>query len=496
MTLNPLLELYRQALSEPMTSFIFCGGSAQVFLNHLSELTLLATQEYTLVLVSDTVDFEENSPGLRVVRDPSMDGGTFIRSALRQDPDTLILDSRAVTNIALLVQAKLTGHRVVFHHPKPIEEAFLECRAESGRDGDFLADAFLDRVFFISLVGDEVAGVQQAQKGPTAPLSLVPVLERSGSDWNRSGAVSNYQPPTPTMACDEAMQVPDDWPESGDGMLKELVAHLGGHRRVAWAPIMGRSGESSGFGQFGGVPRLGPQEVWPCCQGCEEPMTLVLEIDLDKAPEPFQAKVGSEGLFQFFYCTKDGCSVDSPWEPFQGNNLARQLVGCHHRTSESSATNYDAAPIMGWVAMQEGANWEERPRLGIARDFLENNLFQAFTNMAEYWYDPDKLERYYGPIRDYFRLDPESTQDLFTHVNTLPGDKLLGWPSWTQGVEYPKCRHCESEMEMLVQINNDGYAEAPVGQSSALGQLFAADGNGHIFRCPKDGTLTFGWACG
>ena len=35
-----------------------------------------------------------------------------------------------------------------------------------------------------------------------------------------------------------------------------------------------------------------------------------------------------------------------------------------------------------------------------------------------------------------------------------------------------------------------------VGKLAALGQVFAADGNGHISYCPQHGELTFAWACG
>lgn len=31
---------------------------------------------------------------------------------------------------------------------------------------------------------------------------------------------------------------------------------------------------------------------------------------------------------------------------------------------------------------------------------------------------------------------------------SLPGDKLLGWPQWVQGVEYPLCPECNHSMHM------------------------------------------------
>lgn len=496
MSLDPLSQLYQTALGEPMTSVVFCGRDTQSFVDALSLLTAFAPNEYSLMLLPEGVAFQENSPGLRVLRDSSMDGAAFARSALRQDPDTLILDSRAVDCLSLLVQSKLTGHRVFFHHPKETQEAFEECRVESGRDGEFLAAAFLDRVLFVQLGEASVEQVWQVRQVENSELKLELLLERTEEGWN---SVHDYQgcpAPASTVVAEEIFQIPDDWPQSGDAMLDELVTRLSPHRRTAWAPIMGSKGEAGTYGQFGGVPRLAPNEEWPCCRGCRSRMTLVLEVDLDKAPEPFQRKVGPEGIFQFFYCQNDHCSINSPWEPFHGNNLTRLLNGPNDRTAERSPSRYEAVAINGWIPLEEGPTWEERPCLDIDREFLQSDMFSVFSNMAGCSSLTEAQEGYYSRVYEYFQLTPERAQDLFRYVNTLSGDKLLGWPSWSQGVEYPDCPECGRQMEMLVQINNDGYLEAEPGSTSALGQLFAADGNGHIYHCPGHNRFTFGWACG
>ena len=66
------------------------------------------------------------------------------------------------------------------------------------------------------------------------------------------------------------------------------------------------------------------------------------------------------------------------------------------------------------------------------------------------------------------------------------GEKLLGWPYWVQGVEYPECRVCGTQMTMLFQMDS----------SRTLPFMFPDAGAGHITQCPiHPDELAFGWAC-
>lgn len=49
-------------------------------------------------------------------------------------------------------------------------------------------------------------------------------------------------------------------------------------------------------------------------------------------------------------------------------------------------------------------------------------------------------------------------------------------------------------MKPVLQINNDGHQGGEPGRGSFFGQLFAGDGNGHVYH--YHGHLTFAWACG
>jgi hypothetical protein len=67
------------------------------------------------------------------------------------------------------------------------------------------------------------------------------------------------------------------------------------------------------------------------------------------------------------------------------------------------------------------------------------------------------------------------------------GERLLGWPHWIQGVEYPKCRSCGRQMSLLFQLDSERN----------LPYMFGDAGVGHVTQCPAHhAELAFGWACG
>ena len=488
--MEPLDSLYQTALKDYSVSFLFCGDDPAAFEQTVGHLLTFLENAHCLALMPS--GSELTSRYVNVTRDSEMAGLDYLRSALRQDPDALVLDARASTTLNLLAQAKLTGHQLIFNYPKSAEQALLDCFSEVAKENEFMALEFLFRAILLDLQNGKIEKVWQVRKSSDSALTLAPLLEREETGWKVLEPFEARPQPTSTFE-PEVLTVPEDWPDSAEPFMQELTSHLGPHRRTAWAPRVGESGHTSKYGQFGGVPRLKDGESWPCCVGCGERMSLVLEIELPNAPAPFQEKVGSDGLFQFYYCQNHECTVERAWEAFQGNSLARIVSGKTTRTSETSTSDYGALPILDWVEMLEGPDWEERDQLAIDDDFLGSDLFDTFALMAQSWSDSNG---YYDEILEYFGLNDDTLSGPFSYVRTLPGDKLLGWPAWSQAVEYPNCPKCGTRMEMLVQINNDGHGSDVPGFGSALGQVFAADGNGHISYCPQHGELTFAWACG
>jgi len=80
----------------------------------------------------------------------------------------------------------------------------------------------------------------------------------------------------------------------------------------------------------------------------------------------------------------------------------------------------------------------------------------------------------------------DSEADEVSETYPRGGEKLMGWPCWIQGVEYPNCPECGSPMGHVFQIDSEG----------ALPFMFGDVGIGHITLCPKHTSiLAFGWAC-
>ncbi len=85
------------------------------------------------------------------------------------------------------------------------------------------------------------------------------------------------------------------------------------------------------------------------------------------------------------------------------------------------------------------------------------------------------------------QLSDEETEEIYEDAFPLPGEKLMGWPLWVQGLEYPDCPTCGTRMELLFQVDSE----------QNLPYMFGDMGVGHVTQCPRHrGQLAFGWACG
>ena len=56
---------------------------------------------------------------------------------------------------------------------------------------------------------------------------------------------------------------------------------------------------------------------------------------------------------------------------------------------------------------------------------------------------------------------------------TLAGDKLLGWPSWVQGNEWPSCPDCAKAMDLLRQMQSD----------KGIAHQWGDSGHAYLFLC-------------
>jgi hypothetical protein len=89
-----------------------------------------------------------------------------------------------------------------------------------------------------------------------------------------------------------------------------------------------------------------------------------------------------------------------------------------------------------------------------------------------------------------------------------PGTKLLGFPKWVQGPDYPRCRRCELQMDLLITISstefrhggNDDIRWIPSEDRNILsnapfslreeyelphGWMIGDGGDAYLFHCPN-----------
>lgn len=254
-------------------------------------------------------------------------------------------------------------------------------------------------------------------------------------------------------------------------ILKALEPWRHAHKRTAWLPQV-KSGPGRAAGsRFGGLPWLPSGENHPACENCDRPLRLLLQLDLQSIPEPARQRLG-RGLLQVFYCENNDCEQECDgWSPFSEAHRVQVVNATEGHMAAPAGHPFPAKEITGWKPVDDYPSAAELRELGL--DF-------------DYDFDANTVRIRCPSIG----LDspPVGIHDLEaeTVANALMGDKLLGWPHWIQGVEYPECPTCKARMEYVFQIDSENN----------LPLMWGDAGTAHVTRCPKHPeVLALGWAC-
>jgi len=85
-------------------------------------------------------------------------------------------------------------------------------------------------------------------------------------------------------------------------------------RRPAWRPITTHGDDIPTASKYGGLPWLQEGEVWPCCNVCQRPRYVFLQLNLQELPAEL-GKPSGNGLIQFFYCKRSDCPMRGKLPP-------------------------------------------------------------------------------------------------------------------------------------------------------------------------------------
>lgn len=243
----------------------------------------------------------------------------------------------------------------------------------------------------------------------------------------------------------------------GEASVKwsDIESIISPYKRTAWLPKTVEQHSSRISSKFSGAPFLATSESWPCCQHCHKPMQLFVQLNSAHLPKGAGAPFG-DGYLQVFYCTNSEkeCEIEcDAFFPFSKSSLVRVLsLDLLSDTDVINSPVKDAFPekeIIGWIPHDDFPNGEELDELGCT-------------------------------------LNDEQSEFMYEQEFPLPKDKLLGWPYWVQGVEYPECPECGKRMELIFQIDSEDN----------LPYMFGDVGCSHITQCKehKD-KMAIAWAC-
>jgi hypothetical protein len=285
-------------------------------------------------------------------------------------------------------------------------------------------------------------------------------------------------------------------PRRGRNLLAALSSELDRHRRTAWLPVWSaEAAEQAEGSKMGGRPWLGRGEARP--SGADgAPLFLVLQLDLASLPAEARPLLGDAGFLQFFR------SLDSALEqgPFSVANRLRVLPPGDLVLADSveiPGNEWTARGIQGWRPVDDFPHSEDWPDLKI--DLNEDDRFGMSlvadireADVHEILHGSQRGQAIQNLLADewrHFGLSAEALPALRRYARPMRGDKLLGWPAWEQGPEWPKSDGVP--MEYLFQVEFDGSYDP------ALKWLISPDGRGHLFRSKGAPTrFAFPWACG
>jgi hypothetical protein len=208
---------------------------------------------------------------------------------------------------------------------------------------------------------------------------------------------------------------------------------------------------------------------------------LMVQLDLGHLPAGLYPR--ADGLLQYFQCPNELTCPDAgeSFIPFNLSQLVRVIsaTGLRPAIAPDGFEPHPVRRVARWIKFWDLPSGEEHERLGLVYDYqFSPGMHQ--TTVA--W--PDGGVPPSAPLTE----PNDGSGGLASAIaSAARGDKLGGWPVWTQAVEYPACPKCGAEMRYLLQL--DWHDHLP--------ETFGDLGTAQVTFCPAHpDVLTAAWQCG
>lgn len=495
----PLDEVIDAAMSG-WRSLLVIGGDVDARHLALASVVARVPQPSHCVTIGSAVSPPDQ--GQIIELSDEVDMQSALRSALRWDPDVLVLAEARPEADEMIVVAAQTGHMVLMSADSPLEAVPTRWAGIAAAGPTLLFD-----------LGATDRAPQAYVLEPGGPRA---VLAAPAGRWTAivddpTAGLGAPPPPPPPLPEPPDVEGLDPLPP-GESLQDRLRRRYGPHRRSCFVPRVEAGPTAPDQSKLAGRPMVGPDETWPVAEATGQAMQLVFQYRLEELPgdvrEALSIDGGQRGWWQCFYDPTTSGGGEA-WRPFSGFSLIRVLDAEGARPAPDSPridslVEYEEAAVVGWIELFDAPHPQDLDALGAPAEepefVLQEGLLWTPDARRLLTEDSDEGRAYRAqlePFLDWARLDgPNAALGALGWLDNHPGDKLLGWPTWSQGPEVPTCPTSGEPMVFVAQISANSGEPGP-GRSSHFPQLFAADGTAQVFRSPVDPkTMTMVWACG
>jgi uncharacterized protein YwqG len=239
--------------------------------------------------------------------------------------------------------------------------------------------------------------------------------------------------------------------------LEKYRARIEKAMKPAWLLQCRKAGRGFRFASHlgGNTPFMPADSEWPECDGCEEPLQFVWQIDF--------AQAGGEGafvdlgLFQFFYCwdcfplVGEDLGLTTRWYPDYDRRKARKVPQIDSPENEGGDHRRVVAPrVFRWVPFLSvpsvNANKLPVPERAMHKVVGDNDerLFDVYASTEEF------------------------------HLNDREYCQVGGYARWIQFDDTPNCQVCCKPCEFVAAIGSEG-----------TGMLWGDSGYWYFFACRR-----------